>query len=111
MSRIQSEDRRHLHQHLDELLDLTGVEGFDLSLAVYRAEDVQAFAFGKGKVLAEDRIRTDLRLLADKCRKLGTNNALAMLPVIGMCIRHLERLYGSNDEGTAPAQPASEVVQ
>ncbi len=112
MSRIYSEDRRHLHQHLDELLDLTGVEGFDLSLTVYLAEGIaRAFAFGKGKVPAEDRIRTDLRLLADKCRKLGTNNALAMLPVIGMCIRHLERLYGSNDEGTAPAQPASEVVQ
>ncbi len=112
MSRIHAEDLRSLHQHIDELVKLDGVKGFDFSLTVYLAEGVaRAFAFGKGKVPAEDRIRTDLRLLADKCRKLGTNNALAMLPAIGECIRHLERLYVSNDEGTAPAQTASEVVQ
>ena len=113
MSRtLYSDERRHLHQHLDELLDMRGVEGFELSLAVYQDEGVKVFAFGKGTILPEDRIRTDLRLLADKCRDMGTANALAMLPVIGTCIDYLERLYEkSHGEGAAPAHSASEVVQ
>lgn len=99
-------ERSHLHQHLDELLDLDGVDAFDLSLAVYHDTGVKVFAFRKGSVIPEDLIRTDLHLLADKCQKMGTASALAMLSLIRGCIMYLEQLY---DE--SPAENTSEVVQ
>lgn len=45
-------------------------------------------------------IYSDLRLLADECRDMGSPNALAMLSLTTACIEYIERLYeGAPDEG------------
>ena len=52
MSRIHAEDLRSLHQHIDELVKLDGVKGFDFSLTVYLAEGVaRALPSGRAKSL------------------------------------------------------------
>ena len=83
------------------------------TLTDYHGEDVKVLSVGKGKVPPEDHIRTDLRLLADKCRDMGTPNALAMLPLIAMCIEYIERLYDmAHNAGVSPLDvTATEVRQ
>lgn len=47
-------------------------------------------------------IYSDLCLLASECRNMGTPNALAMLPLIAMCIEYIEYLYDkSHGEGVS----------
>lgn len=99
---FSEEDRRGFHEDIDAVLGVTGLEGLTFSLAAYHENGVKVMSVGKGKVPVEDFIRTDLRLLAEKCRDTGTPNALAMLPLIAMCIEYIEYLYDkSHGEGVS----------
>lgn len=110
--KLYSDERLQLHQDIDKLLDMGGVKGFELSLFVYRDKGCSVLSCGSGKVIPEESIHTALRLLANRCLEWGTENSLAMLPVIGTCIDYLDRLYEkSHGEETSPAPRALEVVQ
>lgn len=99
---FSDDDRRRFHQEIDMMLGVTGLEGLTFSLAAYHEAGVKVMSVGKGKVPVEDFIRTDLRILADKCREVGKPNALAMLPLIAMCIEYIEDLYDkSHGEGVS----------
>lgn len=110
---FSEEARRRFHEKIDVVLGVTGREAVTFSLMAYHQNGVRVLSAGKGKVCAEDFIRTDLRLLADKCRDMGTPNALAMLPAIAMCIEYIEHLHDqSNEEGvTIMDTTATEVRQ
>lgn len=90
---FSEEDRRRLHDNIDVALNLDGIKGIMFSLSVFCDNGVSVASVGKGQVCEEDFIRTGLRILADQCRDMGTPNALAMLPLIAMCIDCIERLY------------------
>lgn len=99
---VTPEERAKIHRYIDEIMDLDGLEGFFFKMAFYVPDDVKTFQYGKGNIPADDQIHTDMRMLIDQCRQLGTPRALAMIRPIEQCIRFLERLherdYGENPE-------------
>lgn len=97
MSLDTSQDLHEIiHRQIDAMLNLQGVDGYNIAIAVFHAGGVKCMQYGQGNVSAEDHICAKLNMLIDHCRTLNTPVSLAMIEPINTCITQLENICGAN---------------
>lgn len=98
MKKFSEEDRAAVHRQIDALLDTDGVDGIMVTAAVFHDDAVKTFQFGKGTVSADDQILTNLNMMIDRCKQLGTLNALLMINPLLDCVMRLRKLHDLNEK-------------